>query len=156
MDTADEAHCSARQRRLVVAEKRSSARQSCGYVVGAGLDAKISGHGEWRVGLAIDGEDISRAVHYCNYRGGWGSCGCRGVDDAVYVDRGQGNGCGRRGRGIDRRLRRGLGPASAADQENREHYHQDYGSGNADHQHVSAPLVGAACGHGFSQFMHWP
>jgi hypothetical protein len=49
-----------------------------------------------------------------------------------------------------------LAATSAADQENREHHHQDYGSGDAEHQHVSAPLMGAAGGHGFSQFMHGP
>src|ERR1700730_575769 len=93
MDAADEAHRPARQRRLVIAEKGTGARQPYGYVVGAGLDTKIPGDGQWRIGLAIDGQYISRAVHYGNYGGGWRSSGCRGVNDAVYVARRQGNGC---------------------------------------------------------------
>src|ERR1700681_44578 len=156
MDAADESHRTAWQRRLVVTEKRTGARQPYGHVVGACLGTKISRNGQWRIGLAIEGEDISRAVYHGNYSGGWRSCGCGGVDDAIYINRREGNGCGRRGRRVDRRLGRGLAAAPAADQENREHHHQNYGSGDADHQHVSAPLVGAACGHGFSECMHWP
>ena len=82
MDAADESHRSARQRRLVVAEKRSGARQPNGYVVGAGLDTKISGNGQWRIRLAIQRQNISRAVYYGNDRGRWRSGGCGRADDA--------------------------------------------------------------------------
>src|ERR1700682_4605189 len=97
MDAADESHRTAWQRRLVVAEKGTGARQPYSHVVGACLGTKISRNGQWRIGLAIEGEDISRAVYHGNYSCSWRSCGCRGVDDAVYIDRGPGVGCGRGG-----------------------------------------------------------
>src|ERR1700730_13843635 len=112
MDAADEAHRPARQRRLVIAEKGTGARQPYGYVVGAGLDTKIPGDGQWRIGLAIDGQYISRAVHHGNHSGGWRSSCCRGVDDAVYITGREGDGCGRGGRSVDSRWGRGLTAAA--------------------------------------------
>ena len=158
MHAADESHCTARQRRLIVAEKRSGARQPNGYIIGAGLNPKVSGNREWRVRLAIQGQNITRAVYHGDDSGRWRSSGCSRSDDRVYICSSQSDRC-RRGGGrgsVNRELRSGLVPGPAADQENREHYQQDYGSGDAEHQHVAAPLMGAACGHGFSQCMHWP
>src|ERR1700693_5512596 len=77
----------------VVVENAPGSRQPYGYIVGAGLGAKISCNGQWSVGFAIKRQDISRAVYHGDYSCGWRSRGCCSVDDIVYIARRQGDGC---------------------------------------------------------------
>ena len=64
MDAADEAHRTARKRRLIVAEQRGSTSQCHGQFVAVDRSSEISGGSHGRGGVAEHCQNLSRAV--CN------------------------------------------------------------------------------------------
>ena len=119
MNAADETHGARGKRRLIVAEKRRGARERNRKFVRVHLRAKISCCQRRRGRLAVDAQNISGAVYYCNHH----RVRIGGLRGGLYerVDIAAVRLCtvGGRRRGIQRclrrlRNRRALGPVTIA------------------------------------------